>query len=724
MLSCRNFALATSLLLAACSGPWNNPYPDRTSSEKVLYSSFSERPKHLDPVQSYSSNEIVFTAQIYEPPLQYDYLKRPYTLIPSSAEAIPQPRYYDAQGKELRDASHAGKVAQTVYEIRVKRGIRFQPHPAFAQDDQGRQRYMNLSSAELENIYALKDFSQTGSRELTAQDFVYQIKRLAHPKLHSPILGLMSEYIVGLADYVETLKKAQQELSAKGDYWLDLSRFPLAGVEVVDDYTYRIKLKGQYPQFTYWLAMPFFAPVPAEADRFYSQPGLVRKNITLDWYPVGTGPFMLTENNPNRVMILQRNPNFHGETYPSEGDPTDAAAGLLADAGQPLPFLDKAVFTLEKEGIPRWNKFLQGYYDNSGIASDSFDQAVQFSAQGEAAVTEEMQKQGIRLATSVAVATYYMAFNMQDPVVGGNGERARKLRQAISIAIDYEEYVSIFQNGRGIPGNGPIPPGIFGFRDGEAGMNPLVYDWDGRAPVRKSIDVAKKLLAEAGYPNGVDESTGKPLVLNFDVTARGPEAKSGLDWMTKQFAKLNIQLAVRPTDYNRFQEKIRKGNAQLFEWGWHADYPDPENFMFLLYGPQSKVKTQGENAANYANPEFDRLFEQMKTMPNSPERQQLIDRMVAILRQDAPWLWGFHPKDYALYHSWYKNIKPNKIAYNTLKYIRVDAAERAQLQSSWNRPVLWPAVLIVLVLAAGVVPALANYRRRQRAGALPQVGTA
>jgi ABC-type transport system substrate-binding protein len=583
---------------------------------------------------------------------------------------------------------------------------------------------MNLSSVEVEDIYALKDFRQSGSRELTAHDYVHQIKRLAHPKLHSPILGLMSEYIVGLSAYVETLKKAQQELSAKGDHWLDLSRFPLDGAEVVDDYTYRIKLKGQYPQFSYWLAMPFFAPVPPEADRFYSQPGLVRKNITLDWYPVGTGPFMLTENNPNRVMTLQRNPNFHGETYPNVGDEADAAAGLLADAGQPLPFLDKAVFTLEKEGIPRWNKFLQGYYDNSGIASDSFDQAVQFSAQGEAAVTDEMQKQGIRLATSVAVSTYYMAFNMLDPVVGGSSERARKLRQAISIAIDYEEYVSIFQNGRGIPGNGPIPPGIFGFRDGEAGMNPLVYDWDGHAPVRKSIEVAKKLLAEAGYPNGVDASTGTPLVLNFDVTARGPEAKSALDWMTKQFAKLNIQLAVRPTDYNRFQEKIRKGNAQLFEWGWHADYPDPENFMFLLYGPQSKVKTQGENAANYANPEFDRLFEQMKNMPNSPERQQVIDRMVAILRQDAPWLWGFHPKDYALYHSWYKNIKPNKIAYNTLKYIRVEAAERAQLQSSWNQPVLWPAALGVLALAVGIVPAAVNYRRRQRAGALPREGAA
>ena len=96
---------------------------------------------------------------------------------------------------------------------------------------------------------------------------------------------------------------------------------------MVDRYTYRIRVKGKYPQFVYWLAMPFFAPVPLEADRFYSQPGMAEKNITLDWYPVGTGPYMLTDNNPNRRMVLERNPNFRGETYPCEGEPGDRAGG-------------------------------------------------------------------------------------------------------------------------------------------------------------------------------------------------------------------------------------------------------------------------------------------------------------------------------------------------------------------------------------------------------------
>jgi oligopeptide transport system substrate-binding protein len=718
--------LVCLVLLGGCDGsPWNNPYPASQTGANILYSSFAERPKHLDPVQSYSSNEITFTAQIYEPPLQYHYLKRPYTLISCAAERVPQPQYFDARGGQLPVGAAAGNIAYTVYEIRIKPGIRYQPHPAFARNASGEFVYQNLSERDLAEKNVLADFPERGTRELKARDFEYQIKRLAHPRLHSPILGLMTDYIVGLKEYAERLRQLNDELAKQGngDAWIDLARYPLAGVEVVDEYTYRIRLKGQYPQFLYWLAMPFFAPVPMEVDRFFGQPGMAKKNLTLDWYPVGTGPYMLTENNPNRVMVLERNPNFHGETYPDEGEPGDAEAGLLQDAGKPLPFIDKVVYTLEKEGIPRWNKFLQGFYDASGIGSDTFDQAVRFASQGEALVTESMQEQGIRLSTSVAVSTYYMGFNMLDPVVGGLSERARKLRQAISIAVDYEEYISIFQNGRGIPAQSPLAPGIFGSRDGKDGINPVVYDWDGKEARRKPIEAARKLLAEAGYPNGIDSSSGAPLVLYFDVTARGAEAKSTLDWYQNQFAKINIQLQVRPTDYNRFQDKIRKGNAQIYEWGWHADYPDPENFLFLLHGAQGKVKSQGENASNYENAEYDRLFEQMKNMANSAERQAIIDRMVGILREDAPWLWGYHPKDFALYHTWYGNLKPNKIAYNTVKYQRIDPVPRDQKRREWNQPVLWPFGLGLLVLVAFALPAVFAWRRRERATAKPVTGT-
>jgi oligopeptide transport system substrate-binding protein len=676
------FVALTFLLLAACDGGlWNDPYPAADEGKSILYTAFTERPKHLDPAQAYSENEYEFLALIYSPPLQYHYLKRPYQLVPLAASEMPGVSYLDKNLRLLPDRAAPGRIAYSVYEIHIKPDMRYQPHPAFVAGNDARM------PGALHNVYGLNDFAKTATRAVTAADYAYQIKRLVHPQLHTPIAGVMSEYIVGLKEYAATLQAAAK---AHPDEFLDLNLYPLPGVEVVDATTYRITIHGKYPQFAYWLAMPFFSPMPQEVERFYAQPGMRERNLSLDWWPVGSGPYYLSENAPNRRMVLTRNPYYDSENYPVEGEQGDVQAGLLADAGKPLPLIEQIVFSLEKETIPYWNKFLQGYYDASGISSDSFDQAVQVGVSGEATVSEAMKVQGITLSTSVATSTMYTGFNMLDPVIGGNAEKNRKLRRAIAIAVDFEEFVSIFANGRGISAQSPIPPGIFGHREGCAGINHFVYDCVKNAPERKSVAEAKRLLAEAGYPGGVDAKTGQPLVIHFDTTATGMGNKSRLDWLRKQFDKLGVQLDVRSTDYNRFQDKIRRGDTQMYFFGWNADYPDPENFFFLLHGPQGKVKFSGENASNYSEPEFDRLFEQMKNMENSPERQAIIDQMQEILRRDSPWLWGFHPKSYVLQHQWLHNIKPNIMANNKLKYWRVDSQQRDQLRREWNQPVLWP----------------------------------
>lgn len=711
-------ALLAAALLSGCGQVWNDPYPAAERGGNILYTAFSQRPKHLDPVQSYSEDEATFLYQIYEPPLQYHYLKRPFQLQVAAAAEMPTLRQFDAAGKLLPAGADPAKIARSEYEIRIRPGIRYQPHPAFALDAAGKPVYLDLPLEVVATKRSLADFPHTGTRELTAEDYVYQIKRLAHPRLHSPVLELMGDYIVGLKDLHARLLADEKTRSAKGEGggWIDLRNYPMAGVELVDRYTYRVHIKGTYPQFPYWLAMPFFAPMPVEAERFFAQPGMAERNLSLDWWPIGTGPYMLVENNPNARMVLARNPNFRGERYPCEGEPDDQAAGLLADCGKPIPFIDKVVFSREKESIPAWNKFLQGYYDASGVSSDNFDQAVQMGGQGDVSLSDEMAAKGIRLNTSVAPTVMYMGFNMLDPVVGGASERARKLRLAISIAIDQEEFISVFQNGRGVPAMHPIPPGIAGYRAGEAGINPFVYDWADGKPQRKPVDEARRLLAEAGYPGGRDAKSGEPLVVYLDTTGSGMGDKSTVDWLAKQFRKLDVQLVVRATDYNRFQDKIRKGNAQLFYWGWNADYPDPENFLFLLYGAQGKVKSQGENAANYQNAEYDRLFEQMKAMPDSPARQAITERMLAILQYDAPWVWGFYEKAYTLQHGWLYNRKPGKIVRNTLKYQRIDLAQRERLRAEWNRPILWPLVLVGLLGALVVAPAVMHYRRREQAG--------
>ena len=713
--------ILTAFLVSACTGgSWNNPYPDGDASQSILYSAFSERPKHLDPVRAYSSNEYSFIAQIYEPLLQYNFLDRPYRLEPLAAARMPQVYYLNAAGERIAEQAEPGEIAYSDYWIDIKPGMRYQPHPALARDEQGEFSYHSLTSQQIDAANVLTDFPVTGTREVTAADFYHQIKRLAFPRLNSPIAGVMGDYIVGFSEFgkrVAEQYKTQQQEGAESSYF-DLRQHEMEGVEVIDRYRLRIRLKGKYPQFLYWLAMPFFSPMPWEADAFYSQPGLEKRNISLNWYPLGSGPYMLEENNPNLRMILAENPNFHGESYPTTGEPDDERRGLLQSSGEPLPLIKRAIYSLEKESIPYWSKFLQGYYDTSGISSDSFDQAIQFSSQGEIGLTDEMAQKGITLHTAVTTSIFYFGFNMLDSTVGGSTESSRLLRQAISIALDFEEYISIFSNGRGVAAQGPLPPGIFGSRSGAEGVNGYVYDpGDGSQPQRKPIEAAKALMRQAGYPDGRDLKTNKPLILYYDTTATGPDGKARLNWMRKQFAKLGVQLVIRSSDYNRFQDKMREGTGQMYMWGWNADYPDPENFLFLLYGPNGKVEHAGENSSNYRNEEFDRLFVQMKNMENSDERLAIIDRMLEILRHDAPWAWGYFPKAYSLSHAWYGNVKPNLMANNTLKYKSIDPQLRETQRELWNPPVVWPLGLVAAVLLVTVVPAIRMYRQRERSAA-------
>jgi oligopeptide transport system substrate-binding protein len=687
-----------ALLLTACDFTQvNNPYPKDQDDKAILYQSFDERPKTLDPATAFAANEYAFIAQIYEPPFQYHYLKRPYELVPLTATKMPDIQYVDKQGEKLNATADIKDIAFTDYIIDIKPNIKYQPHPALAKAANGDYAFHHLSKAQIANLNTLTDFNATGSRELIAEDYVYQIKRLAHPRTQSPIAEMMKNYIVGFGEFSEKVKQLPKSA---------IKTITMTGVTAVNRYQYRIRIKGKYPQFMYWLGMMFFAPMPWEADVFYDQPGLSDKNITLHWYPIGTGAYLLAENNPNRRMILDKNPNFHLETYPSEGEADDKQKGLLADSGKPLPFIDKVIFTLEKETIPYWTKFLQGYYDASGIASDSFDQAVQFTGSGGVQLTESMKKKDIYLQTTVEPSSFYMGFNMLDATVGGYTEQARKLRQALSIVIDYEEFISIFMNERGLAAQGVLPPGIYGYEEGKAGINPNVYDWLEGKPRRKAITAAKQLLKEAGYENGIDPKTKQALILYFDTTSTSIDDRPRMSWYRKQFEKLGIKLVIRSTDYNRFQDKMRKGNAQLFVWGWNADYPDPENFFFLLYGNNAKVKFGGENASNYQNPAFDRLFEDMRNRDNGPPRYLLIQQMQELVRHDAPWIFGFHPKRFSLSHSWFQNRKPHAMANNELKYLRLDTATRTQKRQAWNQPVLWPllasAFLVVAAFAYGI----------------------
>src|SRR6266850_2154348 len=657
------------VVLGACSRVTNNPHPAGSERTNTFFTGFQERsPKYLDPTASYNLDETPYTYSVYEPPYRFHYLKRPYEIAPRAAEEVAKPQYFDADGKALPNDAPADRIALVVYDIHINKRTPF-------------------------------DFPVQGTRELTAQDYVYAIRRLATTRIRSPSFSLMAEHILGLKEYGEHIAEVDKQLRgtlAPTDRdlpFLDFRKYNLPGAEAVDDYTLRIRLNGKYPQFKYWLQMTFFSPVPWEADAFYAQPGMTEKNLSLNYWPVGTGPFMLVEYQENRRHVLARNPNFHGETYPCEGAEDDRAAGLLADCGKPMPFVDRVVFTIEKERIPQKAKFLQGYYDNPEISRFDWLLDLDYDVKNSDRVARLFKERGIQMPRTLEISNWYVGFNWLDPIVGAGKTpdekvRNRKLRQALSIAVDWEEFVRVFESkAAGEPAMSAVPPGVFGFR--KEAINRTVYDVvDGR-PKRKSIAEAQKLLAEAGYPGGRSASTGQPLVLNYDYQrSLTPELKAEVEWMAKQFAKIGVQLEIRATDYNRFQEKAEKGSLQIFWWGWFADYPDAENFLFLLYGPNSKALTNGngENTSNYKNEEFDRLFDEVKFLEDGPRKQQVMDKMIAIMQQDAPWTFGYNPYAGSVQHQWVGNSKPGPLANDRLLYVKVDPQLRAAKIAEWNRP--------------------------------------
>jgi ABC-type transport system substrate-binding protein len=656
-------ALVCVVLAAACS---NDPYPPEPAGTRTLYVPFAEAPKTLDPQVAYSVYDHDVLVNVYETALEYHYLRRPYELIPALVSDVPKP-----------EPQPGGAVA---YRFRIRRDVHFAADPCF----------------------------RDGTRELRASDFAFSLMRIADPKVGSPVTATFAK-VAGLAAFGERLAKsraADPAFAALPIHEQYRRAGPIDGVSVRDPDELVVTLAEPYPQILFWFAMPFTTPVPWEAVAAYD--GKDGRDLFSE-HAVGTGPFRIAHWDKRLRIALERDPGWWGArhpewhapsaTYPSDGASGDADAGLLAAAGRPLPFLDRIEMRSEKEAIPSFTKFVQGYYDRTKIPKESFEQAARGGT-----LSPAMQALGMRLERTVMPGTYYVGFNMSDPTVGAAaGAKSRKLRQAMSLAVDAPEFLRVFLNGRGIPAQSPLPPGIFG------------YDDTYRNPYRAvDLDRARRLLAEAGYANGVDPATGRALHLTFDTPDPSVQSRLRYEFLVAAWRKLGLDVEVAATSYNQFQDKVRRGAFQIFFWGWVADYPDPENFYFLLYGPNGQTKSGGPNSANFADARFDALFEQTRSRPNDAARVEGLLALRAIVEEECPWIALFHPEDYALLQGWLGNVKATGLTVPLFKYYTVDPATRAEKRAAWNRPVRWPAYALAGGFAALLLAGIATYWRERQ----------
>jgi oligopeptide transport system substrate-binding protein len=476
-------------------------------------------------------------------------------------------------------------------------------------------------------------FPNGEGREVKAQDFIYSWKRLADPDNRANGFWIFDGKIKGLNEWRDA------KSAGSADYDTEIE-----GMKALDDYTLQITLIKPYYQLYYTLAMEFTSVVPKEAVEEYGEEFLNN--------PVGSGPYVFTEWVRGSKITLDKNPNYFAEKYPSEGAEGDEQVGLLADAGKNLPFNDKIIFYEVVESQPLWLNFMKGNYDISAIPKDNFDSTI---VEGD--LSPEMKKKGIQMSTYLQPDVTYIAFNMKDPVLGKND----KLRKAIAMAYDSATSIEKFYNGRGVKAHSPIAPGID------------AYDPEFKNPyVEFDQSKAKKMLEDAGFPEGKGAPT-----LEYATTASST-ARQMAEYFKQNMEAIGLKIEIASVSWPQLQAKIKDAKAQMWGIAWLADYPDAENFLQLLYGPNG---SPGPNGANFNNSEFNKLYEQASALPPGPERTEVYRKMRDIFVKEMPWVPNVHRKGYSLRHGWIKNYKPNPMKANSLKYFKVDAAKRAELKA-------------------------------------------
>ena len=544
----------------------------------------------LDPQDIGDTISSTVGGQMFETLYTYAYLERPYKLIPLLAESMPK---ISADG--------------LTWTIPIKKGVRFADDEAFP--------------------------GGTG-RELVAEDFVYAWKRMAD------INNRSSNYSAIFLGYVQGLDDFRDYTSTTQD--VDYAR-PLEDLKAVDAHTLQIKLTKPHQFLTYWLAHLPTAPMASEVVRKYG------KEVVN--HPVGTGPYVIEGDFRSNGFAMVRNRNYPQATYPERGEPTDQANGFLNDAGKPVPFIDRAEWSVIEEEQPRWLAFMSGQLDSSGIPKDSFHQAIA----GTRELSPEMKAKGIKLLIIDDPTIFYYGFNMDDAVVG----KLKPLRQAMSMAFDRATFIDKFVNGRGKIPVGPIPPMFAGFRPDK--VNPYV---------RFDLAKARELKAQAEKDYGKPIPPLKMAMGGVDTTAR----QDG-EFFQIQMKQIGLDVEVDYMTWPRFQDATKTRSHQIFQLGWVADFPDAQNFLLLFYGPN---KSPGPNSCNYVNQKFDELYDRMMNLPAVEQRVPLYQQMEDLVIEDCPWILTEYPIGYVLYYDWLHNYKPNDFAQGTLKYQRVDEARRVQ----------------------------------------------
>ena len=576
------------------------------AQKKVLRIAFRTAETGFDPQRIFDRYSAGVCENIFEGLLTYDYLARPAKVVPLTAESVPEP-----------------EEGGTRYTFRIKPGIYFAEDAAF----KGRKR------------------------ELVASDFEYMVKRFRDPKNRSPYEWLFENKLAGLDELAEKAKKS-------GSFDYDAK---VPGIEVRGKYVISFKLKEPDYNFLYVLAMPNVVPMPREVVEAYDSDTM--------GHPVGTGPYILKEWVRRAKIVLERNPNYRGyELDTRYADPKDEwDRKVMQDLrGKRLPALDRIeIYPIEDEQ-PRYLAFLNKEHDI--LDETPFGFIHQVLPNGK--LSKALQREHVTVFPELQPEITYDAFNLEDvaggrenPVGGYSPERVA-LRRAMVLAHDRDQEIAIIRKNQALPAQTPVPPGVVGY---DPALRSTAQDPD---PAR-----AKALLDMFGYRDvdgdGYRERPdGKPLVIQYKYNIGGQEARQLAELWVKSMKEVGIHVEATAVQFADLLNDKRVGNYQVAGSAWIADYPDAQNFLQLLYGPN----TNQSNESRFKLAEFDRLYEKSLGYPDGEERNKLYREMNRLLLAYAPWRLGVHRIYNHLQYPWVKGYKKHPILYTNFKYLDLDVA--------------------------------------------------
>ena len=588
----RVFLLPAIMLIGLLGFTACGPAPE-SAGTRILKISPGKKIATLDPALAADTASQYMTAAFYDTPLQYSYTKRPYTLEPSMLERMP----------EL-------SADRKTYRCTLRKDLFFQPS---------------------------KCFPDRQSRQVTSDDMIFSILRLADPRVRSTGYWLIRGRIRGIEQFRERAAKA-----SKNDF--SIYAEGCAGLRKIDKHTFEIELNQPDPRFLYALAMPYFSAVSRRAVQSYGADFADR--------PAGSGPFVLTEWSKDYVIRLKRYAEYREEYFAEAADP--------ADRRRKLPLLDEMECYLVKQPLAAWLMFLQGELDYCALDGENFDAVVNAKKQ----LSPALLKRKIKLHAAPEFQINYIGFHIADPLLGKN----LALRRAISLAFDKELRAEI-THGRLRPVYGPLPPGTDGYE----------ADFRGDYGV-KNLAKARELMKQAGFPGGIDPATGQRLTLSFDQAGSDTFYRQTAELLAGDLKEIGIELRPEFNNRSRFFQKLASGQAQLFRLSWTGDYPDAENFFQLFYGPNA----ESCNRVFFRNKEFDRAYEEIRAMEPSPERTAKYRAMTRLITAHCPWIFETQPVAYMLTHCWMENYLPHDFGFQRWKYFSVNPKRRRTVKKSFT----------------------------------------